>query len=183
MHLGREGPQPLSPIPLLHTATARLLLRSLRTEEMEVLNALSVECDSRSGAALCALNAEASRIRDRLFSLRDSRPAQAVLLRLVSDSGLCIIDARLRCPNCEVGLTLTHVLCECPAVGRPRQEAADHCDVDAPTAIRNYAATADLLPTFCRAGHLEIRALLDQAAAAQRLLFSAGPGGEPVLAP
>ena len=120
-HLRRAIPQPLCPLPLSHTATARLLLGSLRSDELEVLRALITECDSRSGPALCALGADASQIRDWLFRLRDSRPPQAIPLRHISDSGLRINDVRMRCPYCEVALSLTHVLCECPALGRPRQ--------------------------------------------------------------
>ena len=95
---------------------------------------------------------------------RNSRQAQAALLQLITNTGCKVFGAQLQCFNCQVELNLQHVLCACPLLDYPREDAAAYLGLVLPTTLDQYKVNRDLLPTFCMAAKEEIPSMLKKSA-------------------
>ena len=177
----RVAPQAIPNCPHTHHAATEAVARRMQQDEARCRERLKHECASRSADVLLDLDVTDARIKTWMRPQYLSRPAQAALLRIITNSGFFFRGTQLSCQTCDCPLTAKHVLTECAETKEDLTDTLISLGLDEePLSLALYASNPELLPTFVQAALPSLRRTLQHSVAARAP--PAAPGPEPTAA-
>ena len=132
----------------------------MEQDELETRNKLKDQYQSFSSKNIIAVEATQEKIIRWLKHMQKNRPAQTILLSMLTDTSFKINGSRLKCPTCPTNtkLTLEHILKECPEIEMERIEA--FYGTPKTTGTDDDWSKTLLLPNLCMAGRTKIQGIL-----------------------
>ena len=149
--MARSAAKSLPPMMASHQNTKEATKRRLEADEDAWLPMLIEKCASESAKTLSLLGASRANIRSWMSALRNNRPAQSVLLRIVSNSACFWRGTQLSCPHCNTPLTAIHLLAECSASMDDREDALFALGIQERLTPKTLSSDARILPTLVTA--------------------------------